>query len=78
MALFIVFEGIEGCGKTTQAKRLFNYLTAQGFNTYLTKEPGGTDLGMKIRDLLLSHHNETLPPIAELLLYEADRSIHIH
>ncbi|MGB9693820.1 MAG: dTMP kinase [Fervidobacterium sp.] len=78
MALFIVFEGIEGCGKTTQAKRLFNYLTAQGFKTHLTKEPGGTDLGMKIRDLLLSHHTETLPPIAELLLYEADRSIHIH
>ncbi len=76
MGFFITFEGIEGCGKTTQAKKLYEYLNMLGFKTHLTKEPGGTLIGSEIRRILLSQWEEKFPPIAELLLYEADRSIH--
>ena len=74
---FIVFEGIDGAGKTTQAKKLFNYLKEKGIKAVLTKEPGGTDIGSEIRKILLNK-NYNIPPIAELLLYEADRSVHIN
>ena len=72
---FIVFEGIDGSGKTTQAKKLYEYLKNKGLKTVLTKEPGGTDIGKEIRKILLSK-DYNIPPIAELLLYEADRNIH--
>ncbi len=73
---FIVFEGIDGSGKTTQAKKLYEYLKDKGLKTVLTKEPGGTKIGKEIRKILLNK-DYNIPPIAELLLYEADRNIHI-
>jgi dTMP kinase len=76
--LFIVFEGIEGAGKTTQAKLLYDYLITQGHKAVLTREPGGTSLGKKIREILLSDTDEIFPSKAELFLYEADRNIHVH
>lgn len=76
--IFITFEGIEASGKSTQAKMLYEYLKEKGYNVTLTREPGGTNLGKKIRDILLSHTEEIFPEIAEILLYEADRNIHIH
>ncbi|MCX7737985.1 MAG: dTMP kinase [Hydrogenothermaceae bacterium] len=76
--IFITFEGIEASGKTTQAKMLYSYLKEKGYRTVLTREPGGTELGKRIRDILLSHCEENFPQIAELFLYEADRNIHVH
>ncbi len=76
--VFITFEGIEGAGKSTQAKKLHDYLIEKGKNVILTREPGGTKTGKKIRDILLSPTDELFPPIAEVFLYEADRSFHIH
>ena len=76
--VFITFEGIEGAGKSTQAKKLYEYLISKGKNAVLTREPGGTKTGKKIREILLSHSNEIFSPISELFLYEADRNFHIH
>ncbi len=75
--MFITFEGIEGCGKTTQVRRLVENLNGVGIETVLTLEPGGTTLGAKIRSILLDARNEHLPPLAELFLYESDRCIHV-
>jgi len=74
--MFISFEGIEGCGKTTQLKMLARWLEQQGKKTYTTYEPGDTALGRKLREILLS---PTLSPCAEaeLLLYIADRVEHV-
>ena len=76
MGSFIVFEGIDGCGKTTQSKKLYEYLKEKGKKVILTKEPGGTVEGKEIRKILLNKDFK-IPPVAELLLYEADRNIHI-
>ena len=75
---FITFEGIEGAGKSTQSILLHNYLIDKNKKAILTKEPGGTETGKKIRQILLSHSDEIFPPLAELFLYEADRNFHIH
>jgi dTMP kinase len=75
--LFITFEGIEGCGKSTQVGRLADRLKASGIDPVLTLEPGGTRLGREIRGLLLDSRNTDLSPFAELLLYEADRAQHV-
>ncbi len=77
MNKFIVFEGIEGAGKTTLANMLADYLIREGKNVYLTREPGGTEIGKEIRKVLLSKYEENFTPMAELLLYEADRSLHV-
>lgn len=74
---FITFEGIEGCGKTTQIKLLDEYLRRNGHKTLLTREPGGTEIGDKIRQILLDPQNKKMHPITELLLYGASRSQHI-
>ena len=75
--LFITFEGIEGCGKSTQARLLVERLTFLNIPSILTMEPGGTEIGISIRHILLDARNRDLPPFAELLLYEADRAIHV-
>jgi len=76
-ALFITFEGIEGCGKTTQIKRLAKRLDDYKIRFISTLEPGGTRIGKDIRRLLLDSRNSLLSPLAELILYEADRAQHI-
>lgn len=75
--MFITFEGIEGCGKSTQAGRLADHLERSGVSLILTREPGGTPIGQDIRQILLSSENRHLPPLAELFLYEADRALHM-
>jgi len=76
MPLFITFEGIEGCGKTTQIKRLHHRLLKEGHPVLLTREPGGTPIGQEIRKILLDRKNEGLSPLSELFLYAADRAQH--
>lgn len=71
--IFISFEGIEGSGKTTQARLLFDYLSRKGLNPLLTEEPGGTDIGRDIRAILLSPGHFIMNPVTELLLYNASR-----
>jgi dTMP kinase len=73
--LFITFEGSEGCGKSTQVKRLVARLEAQGVPVLLTREPGGTPIGEKIRDLLqFAPEGVAMRPETEVLLFEASRS----
>jgi dTMP kinase len=74
--LFITFEGIEGCGKSTQAKLLREYLEKKGYSVFLTREPGGPKISEEIRDILLSTKNEEMLPETEVLLYMASRSQH--
>lgn len=75
--IFISLEGIEGCGKSTQSKLLAQYFTELGYSVILTREPGGTPIGEKIRDLLLDPKNDNMANITELLLYLASRTQHI-
>lgn len=75
--VFIVFEGGEGIGKTTQAKLLKAWLEQEGEKVVLSREPGGSDLGIEIRKILLSHSTGEISPRAEALLYAADRAHHV-
>ena len=75
--LFITFEGGDGSGKTTQINLLATWLESQGKTVVLTREPGGTDLGIELRNIVL-HRKGFIAPRAEALLYAADRSHHIH
>jgi dTMP kinase len=75
--VFITFEGCEGCGKSTQVRKLENHLKAQGCEVVSTREPGGTSVAESIRSILLDPGNETLSPVTELLLYEAARAQHV-
>ena len=75
--MFITFEGIEGSGKTTQIKRLVSMLQTKGYDCVLTREPGATEIGKKIRTILLDSNHTAMLPITELLLYEADRAQHV-
>jgi dTMP kinase len=74
---FLTVEGIEGVGKTTQVARISKTLTARSVAHVVTREPGGTPLAEKIRDLVLSPREEGLPPAAELLLMFAARAVHL-
>jgi dTMP kinase len=74
---FLTIEGIEGVGKTTQVARLAHYLAERGIDHVVTREPGGTPLAEKIRDLVLRPREEALPPAAELLLMFAARAVHL-
>jgi len=75
--LFVTFEGIEGCGKTTQVSRLVKRMEELGVSVVRTFEPGGTGIGEKIRRILLDACHKNLLPRTELLLYEADRAQHL-
>ena len=74
---FISFEGIEGTGKSTQAKLLAEYLSLKGYRVIQTMEPGGTKISLKIRELLLSLDSREMDQVTELLLYNAARVQHI-
>ena len=74
---FITFEGLDGCGKSTQLARLAEKLTQQGFSVVVTREPGGTETGEKIRSLLLDTRTSGLAPMAELALMFASRAQHL-
>ena len=74
--LFITFEGADGCGKTTQINLLNEYLKEKKYNTFLTLEPGGSDIGKNLRQILL-HHDGFVSDTAELLMYLADRAQHV-
>ena len=75
--MFITFEGIEGCGKTTQIRRLAKRLASYRIDVLLTFEPGGTSIGKRIRSILLDSRNRKLDPLSELMLYAADRAQHV-
>jgi dTMP kinase len=75
--VFIVFEGGEGAGKSTQVKRLADLLRAHGRRVVVTREPGATDIGARIRDMLLEGEADMVTPRAEALLYAADRAHHV-
>ena len=72
--LFITFEGIEGCGKSTHAKLLTEYLEGKGRACTLTREPGGTKLGEAVRNVLLNSKDLRISDLSELFLFEACRS----
>ena len=74
--MFISFEGIDGVGKSTQIRLAEEYLRARGLDVLTTFEPGGTELGQEIRNLLL-HRKGDVAPRAEALLYAADRGHHV-
>ncbi|MCF7912277.1 MAG: dTMP kinase [Candidatus Cloacimonetes bacterium] len=74
--LFITFEGIEGCGKSTQSEMLRDYFASIGREVILTREPGGTDISERVRDLLLDPRYKEMLPETEVLLYAASRSQH--
>lgn len=74
---FVSFEGIEGCGKTTQIRRVGERLRRAGVPCLVTREPGGTELGRRLRGLLLDPNSTTPSAKAELLLYIADRAQHL-
>lgn len=76
-ALFITFEGIEGCGKSTQIRLLEGHLQKRGLPVLRTREPGGTPVGEKIRQVLLNRDFKEMGPVTELLLYAAARAQHI-
>jgi len=73
---FITFEGIDGCGKSTQLRLLASELRARGLNVVATREPGGTPLGQKLRAALLDVQ-EQVDPLAELFVFAADRAQHV-
>src|SRR5260221_1635002 len=73
--MFVSFEGLDGSGKTTQLRMLAERLTAEGDTVVETREPGGTELGEAIRDLVL--HGGNVAPWAEAALYAASRAQHV-
>jgi len=73
---FITFEGIDGCGKSTQLRLLASELRVRGVTVVTTREPGGTPLGQKLRAALLDVQ-EQVDPLAELLVFAADRAQHV-
>ena len=75
--IFITFEGGDGAGKTTLIQKVFGYLEKLDFDVFQTRAPGGTELGKKIRHLLLHQQDTLLSKRSELLLFLADRAQHV-
>lgn len=74
MSYFITLEGPEGGGKSTQARRLFDHLHTQGHDVLFTREPGGTEIGDQIRQVIMSLENKNMSSEAEFLLFSASRA----
>ena len=74
--LFIVLDGVEGCGKSTQIRLLADHLRAQGREVVVTVEPGGTPVGQRVRELLLDPQYPEMTPLTEVLLFCASRAQH--
>lgn len=77
MSKFITFEGCEGVGKSWHIKKLSEYLTKTGIDFIMTREPGGSGVAEKIRNIILSAENKEMTDLCELLLYSAARAQHI-
>lgn len=75
---FISIEGPDGSGKSTQIKLMNDYFTGKGFDVVETREPGGTRISEKIRDIILDTENIEMCPVTEALLYAASRAQHVH
>ena len=75
--MFLTFEGMEGCGKSTQCKKLIEHYVRQGHDVLHTREPGGSRLGKDLRKILLDLKNSDICPTSELFLYLADRAQHL-
>ena len=75
--IFITFEGNDGAGKTTVCKAIYKKLLEQGYDVIYTREPGGSQIAEKIRDILLNTHNQSMDPRTEALLYAASRRQHL-
>ena len=73
---FVTFEGIDGSGKSTQLRLLNNFLRTKGYNPLITREPGGTPVGLRLRAALLDA-SEEVDPLTELLVFAADRAQHV-
>ena len=73
-SLFISFEGIDGCGKSTQVKMLMNRFESDGIDSLLVREPGGTQISEEIREVLLKNRNENMAERTEALLMTASRA----
>lgn len=71
---FITIEGPDGAGKTTQVRKISDYLKSKGFKVLVTREPGGTSLGEKLREVVLTSEGESPVPEAEALIYAASRA----
>lgn len=76
--LFIVIEGPDGSGKTTQINLLKEYLEEAGYECLITREPGGTVIGEEIRQLILNPEHKEMSPVTEMLLYAASRAQLVH
>lgn len=76
--LFIVMEGPDGSGKTTQINLLKEYLEEAGYGCLITREPGGTVIGEKVRQLILNPEHKEMSPVTEMLLYAASRAQLVH
>ena len=78
MGLFIVMEGPDGSGKTTQINLLKEYLEEAGYECLITREPGGTVIGEEVRQLILNPEHKEMSPVTEMLLYAASRAQLVH
>src|SRR5437870_4784806 len=75
---FITFEGLDGCGKTTQLEKLAKALHREGIEVVVTREPGGTAIGEKVRGVILDSRTLGMAPLSELALMFGARAQHIH
>jgi dTMP kinase len=76
--LFITLEGGDGAGKTTQINNIEQFFTEKGYSVMRTREPGGTRISEKLRDILLDRENSEMSPVTEMLIYAAARAQHVN